>query len=49
MQNIIFIYSAYNNNNKLDLFACLQQLKIEIEMEYNVCKARTIEMEYNVW
>ncbi len=36
--NIIFIYNAYLIKNKLDLYACLAQVKLALEIEYNICK-----------
>ncbi len=43
IQNIIFIF----NGNKLDLYACLTQLKVAIEIEYNICKSSNNEIYFN--
>ncbi len=34
---IIYIQRLFNEN-ELDLYACLAQVKLELEIEYNICK-----------
>ena len=41
-----YIYIQRLYNNKLDLFACLSQLKIAMEMEYNICKSQNKEKKF---
>ncbi len=47
MQNIIFIFNTMFHGNKLDLYACLTQLKFVLEIEYNICKSTNNEICFN--
>ncbi len=44
MQNIIYIYiQCLFKNNVLDLYTCLMQLKLALEIKYNICKSTNKE------
>ncbi len=45
MQNIIYIQRLFQNN-VLNLYAWLMQLKLALEIEYNICKSANKEKHY---
>ncbi len=37
------------HGNKLDLYACLTQLKVALEIKYNICKSTNNEICFNTY
>ncbi len=54
--NFCILYTKYYiymqrlfNKNELDLYACLAQVKLALEIEYNICKNSNKEKDFQMF